>query len=111
MTWEQFWYDDPTILSSYIHKYKMELEDKEREQNYEAWLYGVYVYEAVGTVLDNAFSKRSKARYPDKPHPTATELRRTERERREKAVLLAAEQMKAFASRFNKSLGSPNGGG
>lgn len=106
MTWEQFWDDDPTILSVYLEKHKMELERDETVREANAWLYGSYVYEAVGAVLDQAFNKRSRAKYPQKPRPTATELRRTERERRDKAVLLAAEQMRAFAKRFNKSLGS-----
>lgn len=106
MTWEQFWYDDPSTLSIYIRKHRMEQEAKEQIRETEAWLVGAYVYEAVGAVLEQAFSKHSKAQYPRTPHPTPTEYRRTERQRREAEIMASYLQMEAFAKRFNARLDS-----
>lgn len=65
MTPNQFWYDEPRLLDSYIRKRELELD----ATNFNAWLFGIYTYKAVGVVLANAFAKKgAKAEmYFDKP--------------------------------------------
>lgn len=65
MTPNQFWYDEPRLLDSYIKKRQMEID----ATNYNAWLFGVYTYKAMGTIMSNAFAKKgAKAeQYFDKP--------------------------------------------
>lgn len=52
-------------MCSFIKKYEKELDDI----NYQAWLIGLYVHKAVGTILGNAFSEKSsiKDTYFEKP--------------------------------------------
>lgn len=61
MPLQEFWNEDPDLLwvyrTSYMQKKEIEIELK----NYEAWLYGMYNYIAIG----NAFSKNGK--YLNKP--------------------------------------------
>ena len=68
MTYEQYWYDDPLLLNSYL---KAE-EIRRRTKNQEMWLQGLYVHIAVGDLVPvlNPFSKDHKAKkYLDKPIP------------------------------------------
>lgn len=69
MTSKEFWQDDPNLFVSYqtffINKKKRESE----EENYNAWLFGLYEYIAFNTTLSNAFrEKGEKAKnYLEKP--------------------------------------------
>lgn len=65
MTPNEFWYDEPRLLDSYIKKRELELDTI----NYQSWLIGLYVNKAVGTVLENAFSKKGsiQSTYFEKP--------------------------------------------
>lgn len=42
-------------------------EERQKETDFVAWLHGRYVYMAFATVMSNAFSKNSKAEYPNEP--------------------------------------------
>lgn len=68
MTEKEFWEDDPQLYWSYqtfyLKKKKMEIE----ENNYNAWLQGIYVLSALNQSLSNSFSKnRNTEIYPKKP--------------------------------------------
>lgn len=65
MTPNEFWYDEPRLLQSYIKKREMELDNI----NYVAWLFGLYNYQGFGSILNNAFSKKGskKSTYFEKP--------------------------------------------
>lgn len=63
MTPTQFWYDEPRLIHSYLCKHEQVLD----EENYKSWLIGLYVYNAVATVMANSFSKDSKLKYAEKP--------------------------------------------
>lgn len=65
MTVDEFWNEEPRLLSSYVRKHELERD----EINYQSWLIGLYVYKAVGTVLGNAFSSKSSINntYFEKP--------------------------------------------
>ena len=65
MTPNDFWYDEPRLLQSYIRKRELELDNI----NYEAWLIGLYVHQGFGVVINNAFSDKSskKSTYFEKP--------------------------------------------
>lgn len=59
MTPEQFWYEEPELINSYITSYL-------RKTKYEAWINGFYSYQANAIALANAFKEKgSKAiEYP-----------------------------------------------
>ena len=65
MTPNEFWYDEPRLLQSYIKKRELELDNI----NYNAWLFGLYNHNAFATTISQAFSDKSskKSTYFEKP--------------------------------------------
>ena len=66
MPLQEFWYENPDLLwiyrTSFISKREEEIEYQHECINYQAWLTGVYIQQAVGSLLDK------KVKYPDKPY-------------------------------------------
>lgn len=63
MTPTQFWEDDPRLVHSYLIKHTLELDGI----NFQSWVIGLYVYNAVSSSLSQGFDKNSKAKYLEKP--------------------------------------------
>ncbi len=65
MTEEQYWDRSPQLAVAYRDAYRLQ----RKLQNEQAWLQGLYVFDAFAVVLANAFSKRGarKQNYLDKP--------------------------------------------
>lgn len=65
MTPNQFWYDEPRLLDVYIKKRELELD----VINYNSWLIGLYVENAVAVVLSGILGDNSakKQTYFEKP--------------------------------------------
>lgn len=65
MTLDEYWFASPRLVRYYreAHKYRIQM------RNQELWLQGLYNFNAFGTVLANAFSKRGSTRrnYLEKP--------------------------------------------
>lgn len=78
---------DPAELQAYSDGYQ-------RRINREAWLYGVYVQDALAAVLSAAFAKKSSMntfQYPNQPHKslqpeTEAEKQKEAEEERRKAI-------------------------
>lgn len=79
MTAEQYWDGDFTLVSSYLEGHKLALQRKYENDNRNAWLHGLYTYEALGVALSETFSKHSRAKYPDKPHEMQNDERKEKR--------------------------------
>jgi len=62
MTWEQFWFGDPGMASTFREAYLL----KQRAKNEEMWMQGLYIYRAVQAVVASALGSRS-AKYIDAP--------------------------------------------
>ncbi|MGM9663781.1 MAG: hypothetical protein ACI3XF_02960 [Eubacteriales bacterium] len=64
-----YWFGDYSFLPFYEQAYETEIEETE----YRAWLYGRYVYEAIGDLspILHAFAKKGAKPidYPSEPHP------------------------------------------
>lgn len=58
MTYEQYWDGDVWMVRDFFKSHKLKLE----EQNRQAWLQGMYVYSAIGSMAPilRAFSKARK---------------------------------------------------
>ncbi len=100
MTAEQYWEGAPELAKAYREADKLKLERK----NYELWLQGVYIYNAFGTVVSNAFGKkgRTKAKYLDKPirvTPLTEEEKRIEAERAKRSVINTLNNFKKMWDR------------
>lgn len=97
MTPEQYWDDDYTLVIAYREAWKL----RQRDKNYWLWLQGLYIHEAFGTVLSNAFAKAGTppVKYLKEPIAlTETEIK----ERRERDERLAYETMLAEAKAWRE---------
>ena len=65
MSYEQYWDGPPSIARAYrkAHRLKREME------NEQAWLQGMYFYDAVAVSLSNAFRAKGgkKLKYMERP--------------------------------------------
>lgn len=70
MSYDDFWYKDPELFFSYRFSYLKKLEIDQKKINYEAWLKGLYAFEAHTVALAKAFGGKNSqsAEYPKKPH-------------------------------------------
>lgn len=86
MRYEEFWEGPPVLAEVYRKAYRI----KRETDNEQAWLQGLYVYDAFAVCLANAFRKRGSKvhEYLDKPIDlfplTEKEKRRREKEEQEK---------------------------
>ena len=103
MTWEQFWEQDSELVKYYREAHQLKLE----EENYLAWLHGLYTYEALcnASPLFRAFSKSGTRAgpYPEKPHEFQHRKRMTEEEANEKKMRDGIAYMERMTARFNQS--------
>ena len=82
MSYTQYWDQPPHLAVAYRKAYKL----KRELDNEQAWLQGLYVYDAFAVCMANAFSKRGakKEKYLERPidiYPlTAIEKKRREQE-------------------------------
>ena len=91
MSSAEYWEGDCSLTQYYRKAYKI----KQEEINNNAWLQGLYIYDAVSTSLHNALrSKNTKARsYAKQPY----DFSNREKTEFEKAKEVEVEQQKAVA--------------
>mgnify|MGYP004546138329 CR=1 FL=1 len=118
MTHDQFWNQDVELVKFYQEADKIRCE----RRNYELWMQGAYIYEAIldaSPVLRFSFSKKPiKAEpYRDKPFALKTgkqEKQETETKeitREEKQDRKARQMMEMFMLSFNKKFEKKGGEG
>ena len=106
MTPAQFW-DEPPLLAVFYRKaFRLEQQIK----NEQAWLAGLYVYDAFAVCMANAFGKRGakKYNYIEKPIDIfpPTEREKKLREKQEYAKMQQAmESMRQMQQRSKKQKG------
>ena len=90
MSYAEYWEGDPSLARYYRKAYKI----KQDEVNHNAWLHGLYIYDAVSTAIYNALKGKNKKaeKYAEKPY----EFQR-EKTEAEKAKEVEVEQRKALA--------------
>lgn len=103
MTYEQFWDESPYLAVAYRNAYRLRRE----AENEQAWLAGLYVYDAFAVCMANAFTKRGSKRYQYVEKPLdifpLTEREAKRREQAEYAKMQAAmEAMVRKQRRENK---------
>lgn len=100
MTYDQFWRDDPGLVRAYRKARKI----KRDWINEEAWLQGLYFYEALCDVspLLHAFARSGTkpSQYPSEPYPLTDTEKEQKKAQEEK---LQQEQYKDYIARFAKS--------
>ena len=94
MSFAEYWEGDPKLAQYYRKAYLI----KQEEINNNAWLQGVYIYDAVSTALHNALRGFSKQKIPAKDYATKPyDFRHKPKTEAEKAKEVATEQEKAAA--------------
>lgn len=102
MTWDEYWFGDPWMAKYIRLAYNM----KRKQVNYDLWLQGLYVYEAVldASPVFHPLAKEPKpVPYPSEPYA----LDKTERENRkekeqEELDKKNQETIKAWVERANR---------
>lgn len=91
MSYAEYWEGDPSLTQYYRKAYKI----KQDEMNNNAWLQGLYIYDAVSTAIGNAFKGKNSRRseYARQPY----DFRNKEKTPAEKAKEVEVEQRKAAA--------------
>lgn len=101
MTPKEYWFEDCTLAGAYVDAYKRRMEYR----NQELWLQGLYIYDAFGVVMANAFAKKGakKEKYMAKP----IELFKKEQSR-EEAQAKVTEELKKWQAHWKKIYGDKN---
>ena len=105
MSHTEFWDEPPFLAVAYRKAYRL----KREIENEQAWLQGLYVYDAFAVCMSNAFSKRGSKRqnYFEKPIDIfpLTEREKKEREQAEFAKMQAAMESMIQEQRRKKKQG------
>jgi len=105
MSESQYWDGDPELVKYFR---KADLLSVER-QNFQAWLHGRYIYDALCAVSPvlHAFAKKGTkpAKYTEKPYPlTESEIEKAKEDKAKFSYDKNKALMKAFMERTNKRL-------
>ena len=105
MSYTEFWDEPPFLAVAYRKAYRL----KREIENEQAWLQGLYVYDAFAVCMANAFSKRGSKRqnYFERPIDIfpLTEREKKEREQAEFAKMQAAMESMIQEQRRKKKQG------
>ena len=105
MTYEQYWDMSPYLVIAYRKAYKL----KREIANEQAWLQGLYVYDAFAVCMANAFAKRGakKENYLEKPVDIfpLTDSEKERREQEERGKMQQAMEAIARKQRRKKKQG------
>jgi hypothetical protein len=103
MTYEQYWEMSPYLAVAYRKAYRL----KREADNEQAWLQGVYIYDAFAVCLANAFSKRGAKtqNYIERPMDIfpLTEREKKRREQEEYAKMQRAMEAMVKRQRRDKN--------
>lgn len=96
MSSEEYWKGDALLPKAYRKAYRM----KQEQMNYEAWLHGLYVYDAVTSAMTHLSDKKSNHKnYAEKPYDFTP---RKEEEVVEEAQAQAEVWLKSWVSATQK---------
>ena len=94
MSYAEYWEGDPSLTRYYRKAYRI----KQDEINNNAWLQGLYIYDAVSTALFNALRGMGKSKPPAKDYAKQPyDLNNKVKTEAEKAREVEIEQEKAAA--------------
>ena len=117
MSYNDYWYGDYTQLQHYSKAFEMQRE----RANYDAWLQGAYVYDALCMVspILHAFAKNGTKPTPYHKEPYGVKSdgsdrgdkpAKTEKEIQEIQAHNASAKFSAFVTQWNKRFDSKGGG-
>lgn len=93
---KEFWKDEPELLWAYRKSYMDKMKIQNELSNYNAWLNGLYVFDAINKGLYNSFVRKqgqSPMNYIAQPYDFNSKPK-TEEELRREETLRLEEQIK-----------------
>ncbi len=102
MSNKEFWEDDPELLWAYRKSYMEKMKLQQEIDNFNAWLHGLYIYNAVSISLYNGFGKGQAKSYITKPYDFSKTAEEQEVEERENSI---KEQLKRGKKALSKGVG------
>lgn len=105
MSNREFWEEDPELLWAYRKSYMDKAKIKNEIDNYNAWLNGLYVYDAISKSLYNSFGRKETQptiNYTEKPYDfnakpkTKEEIAKEEQLKLEEQIKERNRQIKAM---------------
>lgn len=112
MTYEDYWNRDSTLVRAYRKAAQIQRD----LANQQAWLNGMYVYNAICCVLPslNAFKPKRPSKYPEQPFEFESAQKHEPKQKVEtkqhKQDMKAKTMMEIFALNFNKRFEKGGGG-
>lgn len=100
MSREEFWNGEPSAVRDYRRAWKL----KQKEQNYEWWMQGMYFYEALldaSPMFKFSLKPLKPIPYSDEPYPLTKKEKTEQQERKEK---LEMEKLKASMTAWMKQI-------
>lgn len=104
MSYDEYWNEDCELVRAYRKAEKIRME----KRNYELWLQGLYIYEALcdASPLYRDFAKKGTKAHPysSKPYPLKPKAEKTPTEQEsDKQIARKGENyMNGFMAAFNK---------
>lgn len=99
MTPDEYWHGDPSLAYAYREAYK----EKQKQKNFDAWLSGRYIYDAIIAVspIFNPFAKKGTKPldYTKEPYPLFDDEKIEKQEVKRKTGF---DRIKAFAMQYKK---------
>lgn len=93
MSSEEYWEGDISLPRYFLKAYKM----RQEQTNYDAWLHGLYVYDAVTSAMTRLSDKKSQHKdYASKPY-SFEKTEETEEQEKELAEAQAEVWMRSWA--------------
>lgn len=92
MTYEEYWFGDPLLVRDYLRAE----EYRRKQENYNLWLGGIYMREAIMSSIGNAFIGKGEPayQYMDKPIPMGEdEIEQARKDQEEKEIQQAEAWM------------------
>ncbi len=102
MSTREFWEDDPEYLWAYRKSYMDKIKSQQETDNFNAWLNGLYVYNAVSISLHNGFGNGSAKSYMKQPIDFSKKTKEQIVEERENSI---KEQLKRGKRALSKGVG------
>lgn len=111
MSNKEFWDEDPELLWAYRKMYMDKVKIQEEVNNYNAWLNGLYVFDALSKSLYNSFGRKetqSAIPYIEKPYDfnvkpkTKEEIEKEERLKVEEKIRERNRQIKEMLKKDKK---------
>lgn len=106
----QFWEEDPWLAEAY-----RKANDLNRQRvSFEAWLQGVYIFEAVSTAIGNAFRKKGTPPHSYREEPirliplTESEKAAKAEKERQRAIACIKKLAKKWEEALKKKQNSKN---